>query len=329
MNTNMIEKIKSIKDLNFTNTISFDDIKDVYNSYYSNGFQFKFDDQLIFNTTAKKINVVIGVRGRESYLRATLKYFYESIKKYNLEDQINIIICEHDVKPYYKLFCEENKIDYGFINLNKSNTDGMYYRSLVYNMSVKCFPKSEWWLLHDCDLLVPVTFFDHLKPLMDKSKTWIQPYANKTVLNILPEHTIIIQHNNDNMYDLDVDILPHIKPNLSGAVGGSLLIKHDMFHQVGGYDHELFYGYAPEDALFWFKLECLHQRIEHHKNWYCHLGSAEYADNINMYHQWHLPETKKNPLIHLMTLIQQSYMNLNYEQIKELIELKKQYFLKA
>jgi hypothetical protein len=324
-----LEQIKFVKDLNNKNEFLFDDLKEVYNSFYSNGFEFKFDDQLIFNKNQKKINVVIGVKGREAYLKATIKYLNSSIEHSGMQDQVNLIICEHDVRPYYKLFCEENKIDYGFIDLNKSNTEGMYSRSLVYNMSVKCFPKSDWWLLHDCDLLVPVTFFNDLKPMMEKSKTWIQPYSNKMVLNMSPEHTIIIQQNNKNVYDLDKDVLPHVRKNLPGAVGGSLLIEHERYCEVGGYDHELFYGYAPEDAIFWFKLECLYKRIENHKDWYCHFGSAEYSDTINMYHQWHEPETVKNPLIPLMLKVKQVYMDLNHDQIKELITLKKQYFLKA
>ena len=205
----------------------------------------------------------------------------------------------------------------------------MYSRSLVYNMSVKCFPRSEWWLLHDSDLLVPKTFFNELKLLMDNSKTWIQPYSNKMVLNINPEHTLTLQQNNDYIADLDTELLPHIQQNLSGAVGGSLLIKHDLFYEVGGYDNELFYGYAPEDAIFWFKLECLYKKIENHNNWYCHFGSAEYGDEINMYHQWHTPEATKNPLLCLMTKIKQIYMGLNYEQIKELTALKKKLFLNA
>lgn len=324
-----VEQLKYIKDLNTKNDISFTDIKEVYASFYSDGFKFKLDDQLLFNTSSKKINVVIGVKGRDSYLKTTIRYINNSIKQANLQDQVNIIICEHDSRPYYKLFCEENKIDYGFIDLNKSNTDGLYSRSLVYNMAVKCFPSSEWWLLHDSDLLVPDAFFNKLKPLMTNSKSWIQPYSNKMVLNITPEHTILLQQNNDYIADLDIEILPYIQKNLPGAVGGSLLIKNDLFYEVGGYDHELFYGYAPEDAIFWFKLECLYKKIENYHNWYCHFGSAEYADDINMYHQWHMPETTKNPLLCLMTKIKQIYMGLNYEQIKELISLKKEYFLKA
>ena len=185
MSINVSKELKFVKDLNTKSDISFNDLKDIYTLFYSNGFKFKLDEQLIFNNISKKINIVIGVKGRESYLKTTIKYLNNSIKYSDFKDQINIIICEHDYKPYYKLFCEENKIDYGFIDLNKSNTDGMYSRSLVYNMSVKCFPRSEWWLLHDSDLLVPKTFFNELKLLMDNSKTWIQPYSNKMVLNII------------------------------------------------------------------------------------------------------------------------------------------------
>ena len=323
----MEQQLKIVKDLNKQTDISYEDIKKVYVDFYSKGFKFKLDDQILFNKEPKKINIVIGVKGRESYLKTTIKYLKASAVKANIENQVNIIICEHDNKPYMKLFCEENKIDYGFIDLNKSNTDGMYSRSLVYNMAVKNFTSSEWWLLHDCDLLVPDTFFNNLIPLMDNCQTWIQPYANKMVLNVPPHHTITLQQNNNFICDLDKEIFPDVVKNIPGAVGGSILIKNDLFHEVGGFDHELFYGYAPEDVIFWFKLECLFKKIQHHRHWYCHFGSAIYADSVNMYHQWHEPETKKNPWIFLMTKIKEVYLDMSYEQIRELIDLKKTYFL--
>ena len=65
MSINVSKELKFVKDLNTKSDISFNDLKDIYTLFYSNGFKFKLDEQLIFNNISKKINIVIGVKGRE------------------------------------------------------------------------------------------------------------------------------------------------------------------------------------------------------------------------------------------------------------------------
>jgi hypothetical protein len=312
------------------NKLFLNDFKSLYKNYYTNGFKYILDDMLLFNTSNKKINIIIGIKGRESYLYTTINYLKYSIKNSSNPDYYNIIICEHDSQPTYKSFCAENKIDYGFIDLNKYNTNNLYSRGLVFNFAVKCFPQSEWYLLHDCDLLPSKLFFKNLENKIDTCKTWIQPYSNKMVLNLSSEDTNLLQITKDKcIYDLDEIFFLKISRNLPGAVGGSILVPKKLFYDVGGFDNELFYGYAPEDALFWFKLECLFQKIEHHTHWYNHFGSAEYCDENNLYHQSHPLELKNNPESTKMTDMINDYVNLNYQEITELINFKKELFKNA
>jgi hypothetical protein len=307
------------------NLDSFTILKNAYLSRYSEK-QYVLDQKLCFNKNDSRINVVIGVRGRQAYLHTTLRYLQRSIEEAGLQKEITITICEHDIKPYYRYFCEDNNLNYGFINLNTSNTENMYSRSLVFNSVVKNFPSTPWLLFHDCDLLVNCNFFTELLPMMERSQTWIQPYAHKMVLNIKPEHTILLQQPKSHIINLDDELLPSVTQNLPGAVGGSILLRQNLFYNIGGYDDELFYGYAPEDALFWFKLECMFNVIQHHKSWYCHFGGAEYADKINMYHQWHSHESSLNDKLKSMAEKRDLFFNLSYREIQELIAFKANLF---
>jgi hypothetical protein len=308
----------------------FNKIKSIYLNYYNNNFKYVLDKKVLFNTQNKKYNIIVGVKGRENYLHTTIKYLKNSINYSNNPLDYNIIICEHDYEPTHHSYCLKNNIDYGFIDLKKSNTNNLYSRSLVFNCAVKCFPHSEWYLLHDCDLLTPNLFFKNLENLTKSCKTWIQPYSNKMVLNLSPDDTRDIQNTElEVIKNLDEEYYLKVKKNIPGAVGGSILVPNNLFYEVGGFDNELFYGYAPEDALFWFKLECLFQKIEFHTHWYNHFGAANYPSNNNLYHQWHPIEINKNTEHENMVNLRNNYVGLDYKKIKELINLKKELFLNA
>lgn len=312
-----------------TNKYVYNDIKLLYENYYKNGFKYQLDQKFVYNTENKKYNIVIGVKDREKYLYSTVQYLKNSINFTENPNDYNIIICEHNFTPKHKFYCLKNKIDYGFIDLNKSNTGNLYSRSLAFNYAVKCFNSSDWYLLHDCDLLTPNEFFKNLEKMVVNCKTWIQPYSEKMVLNLSANDTNEIQNNLDKIYNLDDEYNFKVTKNTPGAVGGSILVSKELFYEVGGFDNELFYGYAPEDALFWFKLECLFKKIEYHTHWYNHFGSAEYATQNNLYHQWHTNELKFNLNFEKMLNIRNDYVNLSYDEIKNLIKIKKELFANA
>jgi hypothetical protein len=313
-----------------TSDLIFNKIKSMYLNYYNNNFKYVLDQKILFNTQNKKYNIVVGVKGREKYLHTTIKYLKNSINYSSNPSNYNIIVCEHDYTPKHNLYCLKNNIDYGFIDLKKSKTNNLYSRSLVFNYAVKCFPSSEWYLLHDCDLLTPNLFFKNLEKLTESCKTWIQPYSNKMVLNLSIDDTTALQNSaHEIIKDLDAEYYLKVKKNTPGAVGGSILVPHNLFYEVGGFDNEIFYGYAPEDALFWFKLECLFQKIEFYNHWYNHFGAAMYSSDNNLYHQWHSIEVNKNPEHGMMVELRNNYVGLDYKKIKELISLKKDLFLNA
>jgi hypothetical protein len=303
-------------------------IEQIYQGYHQkNTNPYKADDSIISDDSESDITISIGAKGRLDYLKTTISYFKKAQESTKLK--INYVICEHDSKQLLKDYCVTNNINYLFKDLKNTNTKNMFSRSLAFNIIAKNFDKSKNWLFHDSDLLVNHDFFLKIEDLLSRCNTWIQPYSNFSVLNLNKEDTVTIQ-NNKNCYNLDEQFLQKISHNLPGAVGGSLLISNKLFKDVGGYDDELFFGYAPEDALFWFKLECMFKSIEFHKNWCVHLGSACYPaqkqNKINMYHQWHVPLYNSNPDEKIMNQIKIQYFNSDHNSIKKIIELKKNLF---
>jgi hypothetical protein len=68
------------------------------------------------------------------------------------------------------------------------------------------------------------------------------------------------------------------------------MVRQSDFDAIGGYDPQLVWGYAPEDALIWIKLEFLYDENIGYKE-FCHHGAATYAQNknCNLFHAYHPP----------------------------------------
>jgi hypothetical protein len=69
----------------------------------------------------------------------------------------------------------------------------------------------------------------------------------------------------------------------AGAPGGSLYLTRQRYLEAGGHDPQLCWGYGPEDALFYQKLELLEP--------------IAFADDppIEMIHLWHPSAQIQNP----------------------------------
>ena len=87
-----------------------------------------------------------------------------------------------------------------------------------------------------------------------------------------------------------------------------------MFEEVGGFDPELFWGYAAEDQFFWEKVN--------------NVSQVGFADNplIDMFHMWHPPSYTTNPLLHSMERDWIVFKDLNAEEKMEIIKLKKELY---
>lgn len=267
----MNELIKIVKE----NSIDYLNIRD--NSIIS-----------LYREKKYKINVIIGFKGRTEFIKPVLDSFQKAIIYYNNHFNINkqkicLTFVEHDDKPYHREMLE-NVVSYLWTS---GNTVDQYSRSFAYNFGFKFSNKSKYYLLHDLDILVKENFFVELEENLKESKC-IQTYGDKRVLYLSKTLTDKIINNGFNYNTLNESIVNSdetrdFKTPNKGSKGGSIMIERELFLEIGGFDPELFWGYAPEDQMLWSKLLLIN-------------GTVEFADNpiIDMFHMWHPPSEPTN-----------------------------------
>ena len=261
------------------------------------------------------VNVIIGARGRKEFLSPLFESFKKAIE--HSDKSICFTIVNHAHYPEHLKFCKKNKINYLW---TKGNVVDQYSRCFAYNFGVKFSNKAKYYLLHDLDILVKENFFDEIFENLGESKC-MQSYGARRVLYLSEElaQKVINGEVDYNKFDVDSDdvSLPMYngKPAL-GSKGGSVFIEHNLFYDVGGFDPELFWGYAAEDQFFWEKVK--------------NVSEITYADNpvIDMFHLWHPPSFSTNPLLYDMENDWKHFNSLNKEQKLEIIKLKKELYEK-
>jgi hypothetical protein len=177
----------------------------------------------------------------------------------------------------------------------------------------------EWYLFHDNDILVPKNFWDLLDQNVERTKTqFLQPYTHRSLLNL--KQGIADMFREDlTLADAPLDKSMYA-PFIPGAPGGSLYLTRDRYLEAGGHDPQFCWGYGPEDALFYHKLELLEP--------------IAFADEppIEMIHLWHPPAQVTNPLrIQMDSFVKgffknqseewkRGYMNWKKEILKNLMQ---------
>lgn len=267
-----------------------------------------FDEDIEYD-----INVIIGVRGRKRFIQPLYESFQKAIAK--TDKKICFTIVNHEYYPEYLKYCKKNKINYLW---TKGNVVDQYSRSFVYNFGVKFSNKAKYYLLHDLDILVKENFFEELFANLKNHKC-IQSYGKRRVLYLSEELTnqVISGDIDYNQFDETMDniSLPMFNGQVMlGSKGGSILIEKDLFYEVGGFDPELFWGYASEDQFFWEKVR--------------EIAPIEYADNppIDMFHMCHPPSFSTNPLLYHMEEDWLSFKNMKKEERLNIIKLKKELY---
>jgi len=255
------------------------------------------------------INVIIGVRGRKEFLPPLIDSFSEAIK--NTNKKICFTILNHASYPEHLKYCKVNKINYIW---TKGNVEDQYSRSFTYNFAVKYGHKASFYLLHDLDVLVKKDFFDQIYQNIGNSKC-MQTYGKRRILYLSQELTQKVL-NKEVDYNEFNESTPGISPPMYngkpslGSKGGSIIISRDLFFKVGGFDPELFWGYAAEDQFFWEKVKTYTE--------------ISYADNppINMFHMWHSPSFTTNPLLYEMETDWLTFRDMSKEEKENIIKLK-------
>lgn len=251
------------------------------------------------------INVIVGFRNRTKFLKPLINSFKNAIK--NSSKKICLTFVEHDVEPKHQSLLN-NEVNYIW---TLGNNVSQYSRSFAYNFGVKYSNRADYYLLHDVDILVKKNFFTELEENLNSFRC-LQPYGNRHILYMSEELTNNVIDGKQSIDDESIKSNVSA-PDLKGSKGGSILISRDLFFEVGGFDPEIFWGYAAEDQLFWDKVSTI--------------TNIGYADNpsIDMFHMWHEPMSFTNPFLFLMDKYMYEFRSMNHENKMCFLNMKNQF----
>ncbi len=231
---------------------------------------------------------------------------FQNLKNFNFNFNLNLIHLPHD-------------------NIRKNYGSNMN-RSLCYNVVSKIV-SCEWQINHDIDCFFTKEFLTNVE---EKTKTdipWLQPYRGSRVvyLNEETSNTVMQQLQNKKPIEFHVNFPPlNNTPQSPGAPGGSIVVRHKTFMEIGGYDPEYVWGYAPEDQLFWRKLEyhfLYENELDQFENTVVTMPFLRddvfsHETNVELFHLWH-PPTEVDAKCPMWSLFIPVYINsLSKEQIK-------------
>lgn len=298
-------------------------MKNIFESLEKNKFDYKEIESKSYTNIIDPpmeydINVIIGVRGRGDFLQPVINSFRKAALYYNGKDsqkRFTITIVEHSEKPEHKELLD-GKENYMW---TPGNIVDQYSRSFAYNFGVKYGPKAKYYILHDVDILVKENFYEEIY-LNLKDNKCMQTYGGRRVLYMSQDLTPKVIKG-----EVDINTLNENSPNVTppmyngvlalGSKGGSILVERDFYYEIGGFDPELFWGYAAEDQIFWDKAITL-------------LGEVAYADSpsIDMFHMWHPPTHTTNPLLYEMENYMLEFRGMNKKNRMNFINAKKELF---
>lgn len=223
------------------------------------------------------VSVIIPCHGRVQFTQIVAEHFKKAIDRTKLN--VSVTFVEHDEVTKHKdvvpKWCKHI-----FIPFNGR----LFNKCLCHNTGFINSINSKWFLFHDIDTLVPSDFFDKVFKNIEKyGYDAIQTFHNQRLLHCNQELTNKLFNK-----QIDLELLNEnsegIKPAVSGAKGGSILVSKDLFMNVGGYDDHLFTEYSVEDAFFYEKIRLLSK-----------VGKVGGADDpiVNQFHLYHEPSFKR------------------------------------
>jgi hypothetical protein len=228
--------------------------------------------------------IVIPCFKRKENLVAVLKRFQMiDVPKEGYRPQI--LLVEHSPFPELQQIAEDFHCEYIWFLLDPRIPHlplGQFNKALAYDKAFLNGMPAQWYLFHDNDVLVPKKFWELLDANRERANTqFLQPYTHRSLLN-LKQAVAEMFRENLSLADEPMDTSMYF-PIVPGAPGGSLYLSRERYLEAGGHDPQLCWGYGPEDALFYHKLELLEP--------------IAFADSppIEMIHLWHETAAIHNP----------------------------------
>jgi hypothetical protein len=238
----------------------------------------------IYERTLPPRKIIIPCLKRKENLIAVLQRF-QSIEPPQEGYRPQILLVEHSPLPELQNIAETYNCEYIWLFLDPRVPElpiGQFNKALAYDKAFLYGSPAQWYLFHDNDVLVPKDFWNRLDANVERTKTqFLQPYANRCLFN-LKEATAELFRENVSLADEPLEPTMHY-PLEPGAPGGSLYLSKQRYLEAGGHDPQFCWGYGPEDALFYHKLELLEP--------------IAFADEppIDMIHLWHPSAAIANP----------------------------------
>ncbi len=233
-----------------------------------------------------------------------------------------ILLVEHSPFPELQRLAEEYECEYLWLFLHLAMPTmplGQFNKALCYDKAFLYSSPADWYLFHDNDVLVPKDFWNRVDANIERTKTqFLQPYTGRCLFNLKPA---VAEAFRENLFLADELLEPSMYgERIPGAPGGSLYLTRDRYLEAGGHDPQMCWGYGPEDALFYHKLELLEP--------------IAFADDppIPMIHLWHPTAANNNPFRVQMDFFVKvvfkeksreeklAYMNYKQQVLKNLIQ---------
>ena len=259
------------------------------------------------------LSIVIPCKGRKPLLETTIKVLKHEITKTNL--RIAITLVEHTDSIEFKEYAFTEGLGWIHIPLTGGSGSplGQFNRGLSFDIGHLYGPPCKYYMMHDSDLLVPDNFFNKVNVYFNRGAVALQPYSDRFVWQTNQEFSEKLQADLSIFFN-GIDEQAVCTRNMAGAKGGSFILKSDLFSKVGGYDPQLFWGYAPEDQLFWLKIESI--------------APVEYADSprLPLIHLWHPNAATKNPLLAEMDMLNLYIKQQNSSDIASYIQYKSMHY---
>eukprot|EP01116_Phalansterium_solitarium_P008726 TRINITY_DN22696_c0_g1_i1.p1 TRINITY_DN22696_c0_g1~~TRINITY_DN22696_c0_g1_i1.p1 ORF type:complete len:446 (+),score=117.86 TRINITY_DN22696_c0_g1_i1:641-1978(+) len=231
------------------------------------------------STGERDMNVFVPVRGRREAAEHCLMYLAHAAKAFPLL-RIVVTLVEMDDVSSLADVAREFDADYLFVPTALSKLAGSgatLSKSLGYNLAFLRAREAGWALFLEVDFLVPEDFIKWLYHGYLGSRIhqigWMLPYANGSLFRLSEAASTAIWASKTVVPVAELNHTVEAQPNPA-----AVLVRHDLFQDVGGFDPELFFGFTEvEDDFLFSKLSVL--------------DHTHFADvpPIHLYHLYHPP----------------------------------------
>ena len=228
-----------------------------------NDFPIKFSTPGFKKSLQSKISFIIGHRG-DQRLPLLLTVLKSIAAQQGCE--IECVVVEQDSQERIKEFLPDWVT---YVHSPQSKENMPYSRSGAFNVGAE-FAKSDFFIFHDNDILVPEVY---AREMWNSYQAGFEVVNLKRFIFFLDEKAtqkVCVTKNFDEIPDIQ-----YIMQN--SEAGGSVGISADAFNKIGGFD-ERFIGWGGEDNELW-------QRAKTRK--------VNPFGFLPMIHLWHSPQPDK------------------------------------